>query len=75
MRTELKNAVNLLCDELRKDPEYFYSWQSNIAMAFKDEYDRQVVRPGLSAPVHIIANNAAKNFLTSLIYIHGENPE
>lgn len=72
MKSELQIGVEKLCTELKNDPSFFYSWQSNIAMAFRDEYERQVVRPGFAAPVHVIANNAAINFLNTLIILHAQ---
>lgn len=62
---ELKDAVIKLKEELKKDEGYYYSWQANIAMAFKDEYIRKM--GGTSSNVHDIANQAARNFLDLLI--------
>jgi hypothetical protein len=55
---------------LREDPELYEGYKSNIAMAFKNEVSK--LRPiGLphanSDLVHRLANNAAANFLESLI--------
>jgi len=65
-------AVSHLISELKKDEGYYYSWQANIAMAFKDEFHRQAGQPGEvkhvnSDDIHEIANQAAKNFLNLLI--------
>ena len=38
MDNKLKEAVSVLVEALRSDPEYYYSWQANIAMAFQDEW-------------------------------------
>jgi hypothetical protein len=62
-------------DKLRKDlsedkseGSYRYSWQSNIAMAFVDEARRSNIKMKVSRKnLHTIANQAAKNFLDSLI--------
>jgi hypothetical protein len=46
MKTKLKKAVEILCEELSKDKSegsYYYSWQANIAMAFQDEWNRSKV--------------------------------
>ncbi len=72
MNTELKNAVNTLIEELSKDKSegsYYYSWQANIAMAFKDEFYRETLKghTGNNVDVHKVANQAAKNFLDLLI--------
>ena len=71
MNAELKQAVDVLCKALNKDKSegsYYHSWQANIAMAFKDEYER--IYPNTvehsKMVVHQIANNAAKNFLDIL---------
>ena len=78
---DTKLAVDILCQALREDPEYYYSWQANIAMQFKDlfTYDsltgagllesRITQKVTINTPEEIdeIANNAAKNFLNLLI--------
>lgn len=69
MDSKLKEAVKTLCEALSEDKSegsYYYSWQANIAMAFKDEYDRDAALPELK-DIHHIANQAAKNFLDTLI--------
>lgn len=79
MDTKLREAIDILCSELQKDKSegsYYYSWQANIAMAFKDEFDRKLEEHKTHATkwlfkengVHEIANNAAKNFLDMLCY-------
>ena len=65
-------AVAHLAAELKRDPDLYYSYQANIAMAFKDEFHRQAGQPGEvkhvnSDDIHEIANQAAKNFLNLLI--------
>lgn len=66
---ELPYAIGKLVEELQNDKEYYYAWQSNIAMAFHDEYVKEF---GGSAKIvlliHEIANNAAKRFLDSLCH-------
>jgi uncharacterized protein YukE len=68
----LSTAVSALISGLSEDKSegsYYYSWQANIAMAFKDEYERfnPNMRDGNREILHRIANNAAKNFLDLLI--------
>lgn len=59
-----KDAITHLSKELLTDDMYFYCWQANIAMAFKDECSRR----GYQFPdLHDVANTAAKNFLAILI--------
>ena len=60
MTTE--QAMNHLIQELRKDKEpgsYYYSWQSNIAMAIYDSF-------GDIENKHELCNVAAKRFLDQL---------
>jgi hypothetical protein len=67
---EISDAVKMLTDELKSDPSYRIGWQSNIAMAFKDcayQYKKKMDKKYLtSVDIHIIANDAANNFLNLL---------
>ena len=65
MQEETKQAVETLCKALREDSDYYYSWQANIAMQFKDEMGRGGYE--VDEQVHEIANDAAKAFLDLLI--------
>jgi len=69
MKTKLEKAVKTLCKELRKDPDYFRSYQANIAMQFKDEYSRKRKNKKYlnNDDIHEIANDAATSFLNLLI--------
>lgn len=66
-KPSLQEAVEVLCNTLREDKDYFRSWRDNISMAFQDEI--------VDHPAHFadeynfkeIADNAAKNFLNLLI--------
>jgi hypothetical protein len=65
----IENAIKIITDELKKDKSvgsYYYTWQANIAMAFKDEFDRKGKGYTSRATVHLLANNAACNFLNLL---------
>jgi len=64
-----EKAVKNLCSALKKDKDYYYSWQANIAMAFKDEHYRQKSKKSYmnQEDIHNVANEAAKNFLNLLI--------
>lgn len=57
--------------ELRKDEELYYGYQSNIAMAFVDAYHYYKEKNNKKYinrnDLHMIANNAASNFLNLLI--------
>ncbi len=62
--------IDELVKELRIDKEegsFYYTWQSNIAMAFLDEYRRNEKKYKNHKDIHHIANEAAKNFLNLLI--------
>ena len=58
--------IKELQEALRTDKELYYGYQANIAMAFYDEYLRNEKKYKNHQDVHLIANNAAKNFLDLL---------
>jgi len=69
---ELKDAMGVLSQALVDDPDYFFGWQSNIAVAFQDEFNSTADLEGLSGEdvrdqIHAISNTAAKNFLDVLM--------
>jgi len=53
--------------KIKTDPELFNTFKANIAMAFKDEFERHNKKHGnkrkTREEVHQIANTAATNFL------------
>jgi len=61
--------IEKLIENLKKDKDYYYSWQANIAMAFQDAYHwhktKTKRRPNLK-DIHEISNTAAKHFLDLL---------
>ena len=59
--------IEKLKKALKEDKELYYAYQSNIAMAFYDEYRRCEKKYKNIEDIHRIANNAAKNFLDLLI--------
>lgn len=68
------NLTDDLVKELKKDQSegsYYYSWQANIAMAIKDEYERYRKKHKIKTvdelDMHHIANQGAKDFLNLLI--------
>lgn len=68
---KIREAVITLIDNLNSDDDYRYSWQANIAMAFKDEYRRHTesMHPDdkiNGEDIHNIANAAAIHFLENL---------
>lgn len=68
IENDLPNAIKVLQKHLKGDKSegsYYHSWVCNIAMAFKDEYDR--TPDVFKSDIHTIANEAAKNFLNLLI--------
>ena len=58
-------AVRKVVKTIKKDEDLYIAYKANIAMAFKDEYDRTKVRGVYlnRRDIHKIANNAAVNFL------------
>ena len=68
---KLKKAIKVLTEELAKDKSegsYYYSWQSNIAMAFYDEMKKREREDDTTYEFILnVANQAAKNFLDLLI--------
>ena len=70
MSIETKEAVEILCKALREDHELYYAYQANIAMAFKNEFNRNFEDESIyisTEKLHKISNQAAKNFLNLLI--------
>lgn len=66
-QAEISKAVETLCNALRKDSAFYIAYQANIAMAFKDEWDRRSGEVGRADNILEIANEAAKSFLNLLI--------
>lgn len=66
---KLKDAVDIVIEALKNDPEYYMAWKANIAMAFKDEFERHAkeAEKQIDLDIHNIANTAADNFLNLLI--------
>ena len=66
----IKNMIALNI-ELKTDSSYYESWKSNIAMSYIDaenSYRKKTNKKFLNNnDKHIIANNAADNFLKLLI--------
>jgi len=60
-----------LIKNLKNDKDLYYAYQANIAMAFTDEaynYKKKTNKKYLNQDdMHVIANEAAKNFLNLLI--------
>jgi uncharacterized protein YdaT len=70
MKKDLKNAIEILVTALKTDEGYRESWKANIAIAFKDDYywyktnnEKDYLN---NQDIHIVANNAADNFLKIL---------
>lgn len=74
MENKLKEAVEILCEELRNDESYYMTWKANIAMAFKDAINMNMLDGNGNRgtwlnyfDLHVSANKAADNFLKLLI--------
>jgi len=70
MATELANAVKVLSNALKEDEGLYMAYQSNIAVAFQDEFARSTLKYKNREEVHRISNEAAKNFLNTLIFLN-----
>ncbi len=70
---KVAEAIETLRKALDKDKEYRFSWQSSIAMAFVDEFDRRIkidksINDKIaSLNINEIANKAADKFLKVLV--------
>ena len=62
MKITTGEAVKALTEALKNDHELFFSYQSNIAMAFVNEF-----KETSSLDINEIANEAAINFLNMWI--------
>lgn len=68
--TPYARALKQVRATLKKDPEMFYGWQANIAMAIYDEMERSRKAKGRSLnrkELHSAANAGAITFLQRLI--------
>lgn len=61
-----QEAVSKLTHELSQDEGLYLAYQSNIAMAFYDEFRNQYPET-YAIDIHKVANDAAKRFLDSFI--------
>ena len=71
-KPNLQEAIEVLCNALRKDEELYLGYQSNIAMSFVDAVNRHTTDEGNSRlltqeQLKHYANDAAENFLNLLI--------
>lgn len=60
---DFSDAIKVVCEHLKNDPDLFESYKANIAVAFQDMYN------GKDKPedIHRMSNEAATNFLNNLI--------
>ena len=70
---KIPEALKVITDDLLEDKlpgSYYHTWQANIALQFKDEFDRQFPHSstGWLFDINSVANKAAQNFLELLIY-------
>lgn len=70
--SNISEAIKTITNALKEDKSegsYYYSWQANIAMAFKDEFENRMGEQDTCVgkqTLHIISNEGAKNFLDLL---------
>lgn len=55
--------IDELVKALKKDNNFYYGWQSNIAVAMQDAYRQAKDK----SDIHAISNDGAKRFLDLLI--------
>lgn len=70
LKQGIKEELDIVRQALRTDEGYYHSWQANIAMAFKDQFDKDAQKYDIyysPKDIHEIANEAAQNFLNQLI--------
>lgn len=71
MKDEIEKAIIVLQKALKSDPEYFYSWQANIAMNCDDAINRKkskLKKQKLNKyDIHEACNEGAIEFLNILI--------
>lgn len=65
-KVNLSDAINRFCEEIKNDKGYRISWEANIAMAFKDQFNFSGYKHDAKV-VHEVANKAAAAFLDQLI--------
>ena len=63
---EFKEALKIVTDTIKNDPELRMTYKANIAMSFKDECNRLGTKYKSKWNIHIAANKAADNFLDLL---------
>lgn len=67
-----QSPIRSLVEALQGDPGYRNGWQANLAMAFKDAYERSAMESAndevdFNPDINQIANDAATNFINSII--------
>jgi hypothetical protein len=75
--TEIKRAVCVLTTALKNDPDFYRTYQANIAMAMFDELGESAsIAPqdGITTAMHSICNKAAKRFLDMWINHSDDSP-
>ena len=71
VEVEYSQLINIIFNEIDKDPGLFIGWQANIAMAMVDEYavnkGQYVSCSDDDYMIHKLANAGAKIFINQLI--------
>jgi hypothetical protein len=65
--SEFSDAIKIVRKHLKEDENLYHTYKSNIAMSFKDQYDRNTKKYKNMQDIHMIANVAASKFLDLLI--------
>lgn len=62
-KTQFQRALKKVLKDIKNDKDLYFGYQSNIAMAFFDNYYRNKKKSKSRADILQIANDAAKEFL------------
>lgn len=77
----IEHAVRTLAKALKDDPEFYYGYQSNIAISFQQQWEKMLREKVFASAVilpkheliHDMSNQAAKNFLD--LFINDSNSQ
>jgi len=74
VKTPIEEALNSFRKAFKEDPEFRETYKASIAMAFQDaiQMNKDKVDELLHEDYHIIANDAAEEFLTNWMKKEGE---
>lgn len=66
--TTISEAIDIVKQAIKDDPEYYQSWINSIAQAFQDESKREIDDEGIrTRSIRLVSQIGAKNFIDSFI--------